>query len=344
MTYRFRPGEPVAEGVRRIVVEEIDQAILDVRGECGDLDKGVHEARKRFKKIRAALRLVRRQLGEEIFERENRFFRDAGRSLSAARDAGAMVETFDKLAARFPELFDRPGVASVRDLLVRRREAQTGEREAFERLASEVERGLQEARSRAMEWNLGAKGFDAIGAGLRSIYRDTRGAFARAYDDPTPENFHEFRKRTKDHWYHVRLLRNLWVEMLDPLAASLKTLSELLGDDHDLVVLRTIVDEPSNGLDPVGADAVREGAERRHEELRRDARPLARRLLAERPRAFRARMRAFWEASEGGGSGPAGSSGGAPSFDRREIELPARGRGIDDRLAPAEGRGDRVEP
>ena len=38
----------------------------------------VHETRKEFKKMRGLLRLLRFQLGEEIFSRENRRFRDAG--------------------------------------------------------------------------------------------------------------------------------------------------------------------------------------------------------------------------------------------------------------------------
>ncbi len=58
-----------------------------------------------------------------------------------------------------------------------------------------------------------------------------------AQDDPRPENYHDWRKRVKDHWYHVRLLESLWTEVLEAREASLKNLETWLGDDHNLVVL-----------------------------------------------------------------------------------------------------------
>ena len=61
---------------------------------------------------------------------------------------------------------------------------------------------------------------------------------ARARKHPLPENYHEWRKRVKDHWYHVRLLEGFGTLGCGSYEKSLKELETLLGEDHNLVVLR----------------------------------------------------------------------------------------------------------
>ena len=55
-------------------------------------------------------------------------------------------------------------------------------------------------------WTLSEAGFDAVAGGLRKTYARGRRALDSAVEAPTSENFHEYRKRTKYTWYHVRLL------------------------------------------------------------------------------------------------------------------------------------------
>src|SRR5258708_19387926 len=92
MAFRFEPGEPVAAEARRIVVGRLGAAI----GHLGEPD--VHEARKRLKEARALLRLVAPALGGGA-RAEVMALRDAARQLSAARDAEALVEAFEKIQA-----------------------------------------------------------------------------------------------------------------------------------------------------------------------------------------------------------------------------------------------------
>ena len=54
----------------------------------------MHQARKRFKELRALLRLVREPLGAR-FKLDNRRLRDVGRRLAESRDAAAMLESWD---------------------------------------------------------------------------------------------------------------------------------------------------------------------------------------------------------------------------------------------------------
>ena len=82
MSYRFREREPVRRGALRIAREEIDKAVVVLGDENLDRHERVHQARKRFKKIRALLRLLRGELGDTYGE-ENVWFRDCGRELAA---------------------------------------------------------------------------------------------------------------------------------------------------------------------------------------------------------------------------------------------------------------------
>ena len=93
MAFRLKRRESVADGVRRIVRRQIDDALDNLQSRA---DEAVHDARKCFKRVRAVLRLVGDGLGNEAYDRENACFRDAGRPLTEVRDAEALVEAIDR--------------------------------------------------------------------------------------------------------------------------------------------------------------------------------------------------------------------------------------------------------
>jgi CHAD domain-containing protein len=119
---------------------------------------------------------------------------------------------------------------------------------------------------------------------LTDTYRSGRRAFARAEDEPTTEHLHEWRKRVKDLWYQQRLLKRAWPGVMKALAAEAKSLSKLLGSDHDLAVLAAELPD-DDVLRPLIAD--------RRAELQDEAWTLGRRLYAESPKAFRKRLRRY---------------------------------------------------
>ena len=90
--YRLLAGEPVGAGIRRILAAQVDDAISQLRGEAGtEPAEAIHEARKDVKKIRSALRLVRDEIGDDVWRRENDHYRDVARKLSSFRDAEILV-------------------------------------------------------------------------------------------------------------------------------------------------------------------------------------------------------------------------------------------------------------
>ncbi|EXF45194.1 CHAD domain protein [Pseudomonas sp. BAY1663] len=97
MAYRIRPRRNAAKEVRKAALDRISEAMRALALPAAERAEGVHQARKRFKELRALLRLVREPLGA-TFARENRCVRDLGRALAESREAAAMLESWDALA------------------------------------------------------------------------------------------------------------------------------------------------------------------------------------------------------------------------------------------------------
>jgi CHAD domain-containing protein len=293
LPFRLRARESVRRGIKRTAIEEIDCAIR--RLENGkDRDEAVHDARKSVKKIRGAIRMVRFDFGD-VFAPEIAFFRDIGRKLSDLRDAQAMLEIFDGLLDKYKSELGMRTLDSVRLGLVRRKE-RSEQSHSAEGVIDDVLRDLSKARHRVDRWPLSSNGFAAIAPGLATTFKQGRRAFQSAYENPLPENFHEFRKRAKDHWYHIRLLENLWTPALAAYETSLKSLEQALGDDHNLVVLReTIANDSANFTDSHDLETAFALMDGYQKELRLEAHQIGERIYGQRPREFIAQMQRFWE-------------------------------------------------
>jgi CHAD domain-containing protein len=292
-TFRLRRREPLAYGVRRVARGRLECAVERLRD--GDLDEveAVHEARKDLKKLRSALRLVRPVLGDAAYGRENRRYRDAARRLSGVRDAQALAETVDALADRFEDDPPPGGWAAIKSALGSDSADSADVDRLRERAAAEIEAGRHELET----LSLPGSGFDVVRPGLRRAYSRGRRRMAEAAAEPSDEGLHEWRKRTKDLWYHLRLLRPGWRPVLEPLADQAHELSDRLGDDHDLVVLTERVDDPGVALSAEQRSHLARLVDRRRSELQDEAFALGERMYAEKPKAFARRMGAYWDAA-----------------------------------------------
>lgn len=301
MAFHLKRKESVPKGARRIALDQLDRAHDELTDPELDHGGAVHQARKRFKKIRAILRLVRPVLGKSRYRRHNRTFRDLGRALSGPRDAEVMVETLDKLLGSGAHEPAPPVFTGLRAHLEARRDAWKAERKGeLEARMGEVEQALATTRPALERLPLGARGYDAVAPGLKRAYKRGRKALARAVDAPGDERFHELRKRVKDHWYHTRLLKKVWPDAMTCRAHLLKDLSDLLGDDHDLAVFRiTLADAPAGALTTGERERLERLVVARQAQLRERAVPLARRVYAEKPRHHTRRISGYWTVWKG---------------------------------------------
>jgi CHAD domain-containing protein len=300
MSYRIFESKTVEKDVRRVAREQLDKAIDELSGGQVDRHEAVHDARKRLKKIRALLRLVRDELGK-TYAVENALMRDTARQLSSVRDAEAMIEAFDGLVEQFGPQMDQRLIGTFRDALVRRRDEIAEDDVGLDERVEQVIAELRDAKCRVAEWRIGHDGFRAVRGGVARTYRRARKAMNAAYDELTAETFHEWRKRVKYHRYHTRLLRNVWEKPFKARRKALKSLSDYLGDEHDLAVFsRMLIDERERFGDPRNVEAVADLVDRRRGELRLAAQVLGQKLFWEKPGRLKRRWRGIQKANRAG--------------------------------------------
>lgn len=287
MPYAFRiDGRDTAGEARHIARREM-------AGLLGHLDAGadpeqLHEARKRIKKLRALLRLVRPHFAG--FAAENAVLRELGRSLSGLRDADAVAGAIARLGAAA-----EGGTAAALACLARHAPPSGAEPQVdFAALRAT----LREARERAQDWRITGQGFAVLEPGLRLGWKLARHGAAFARRHRTPAALHEWRKRVKDHGYHARLLAPVWPEMMAPHAGALALLGELLGDRHDLELVKAALAGSPLAEEPRARIAACIAAQA--ERLEDQAFALGARVLVDRPKVLARRWRRWWTIAEAG--------------------------------------------
>ena len=297
MAYRLKASESISQGVQRIAYEQIDKALAQLLGQTDDSqEEAVHDARKRLKKLRALLRLVRDEIGSQTYHQENTCFRDAGRLLSDVRDAQVTIETLDDLTEHFATIISADGFKEVHQALLTRSQS-ISERVLNEKNAQDdaIEM-IKEARERVKDWSITTNDWSTLQESVQRVYKRGYKGLTCAFNQPSVENFHDWRKRVKYLWYHLRLLKLVWSDLMTEMASQTKQLANYLGDDHDLAMLRQQLNqEPELAGDRTQLDALIGLIDRRRLQLQQSAQLLGQRIYAEKPGVFVERIGVYWQ-------------------------------------------------
>jgi len=229
---RLRSKEPLAKGVRRIARGQIDATCLVLQG-SEEPHKAIHEARKALKKIRAILRLVAPEFGRKQFRAERLPFQDAARLLAPLRDADVRVASLDALIQR--------GKLEPGDFSKVRGELEAAAARLARGAARPKRRSveiLRLARGRVRRWPLGDLEWKNLVKEIRRVYRKGKTCLELYQREQTPETFHAWRKRVKELWYHLRIVRALLPEAVAKQIALFGEIGEIAGNARDLVMLR----------------------------------------------------------------------------------------------------------
>jgi len=299
MAFQLKAKEPVSDGITRNVRLQLEKAIKHLGAKKKPHQRGaseneaVLEVRKCFKKVRAALRLVREELGDDLYREENWCFRDAARPLTEVRDAEVLVETVDKLTQQFAKAIGPEGFAKIHEALLANQQEVTRRVLDEDKALAAVKDVAIRALARLPEWKLARDGWAALESGLRRVYRSGHRALALAAETSSMENLHEWRKQAKYLWHQLQLLEAPWTGGEKELVDQTHKLSTLLGEDHDLAVLRqTLAADPL----PYGGHrtlkAVFAVIDRRRQELERQAFALGREVYKDSPKVFSTRIEA----------------------------------------------------
>lgn len=294
-TYRLQKGESLPLGLKRIALEQVDRAIWQLTTPTNDVDNAVHDARKCCKKTRAALRLVRDEIGRDVYRRENALYRDAARALSDLRSSAVMAETLDALCERFAGELPAGAFVTTRDGLMAKHHRALRAAVEKGKLLDAVADDLQAGRDRLSHLPLETEDFSTLRLGLHRVYRRGRRAMRISKAEPTTPHLHEWRKRVKYLRYQARILNPLEPDIIGALATDLDTLSDLLGLDHDLSELIVVVQTtPKLTASQKELRLLLALIDRFRLELQADAFALGARIYEEKPRVFVDRIEGYW--------------------------------------------------
>jgi len=289
MGNRFKRSDPdIASALRRIAKDQIDKAIASANRD-DDLHQGIHDARKKCKKLRGLFRLVRPAFPGYMVE--NAALRDAARHLAALRERGAGLETLDRLLAARPDDIDHIAAETLRAALNRR--ASAGAAEDLEARLVAFRSDLEACHARSAGWTLDKTGFSALGDGLHDTYIGSRKKMVIARRSRSPEDLHAWRKQVKYVWYHARLLKPIKAAKIKHRSAQAHILSDLLGDHHDLVDFRILLE--SGTLPGAASAALLAPTATEMARLENAAFDLGRKLFAKKPKADLEQWRKWWK-------------------------------------------------
>jgi len=294
MAPRLRRSESGVAGVQRMLRRETKRAVRAMGSGHAPRGEAIHDARKRLKKARAALRLARTALSKDEYRWENDTLRDAARPLSEVRDAQALIDTLDDLARRGTPA-QRQTFRTIRARLTAA--GRTLRRRQFreKNILPAIREVVRHVRNRASHWPTGG-GWSVLSRGLERVYRAGRDSYQTVRKEASNENLHECRKQAKYLWHQLQLLEAVRPGRMKRLERGAHALSGRLGDDHDLAVLRDKI-EAARLMLPQGALSwIEPIIESRRSELQRDALALAHRLYSAAPSRFVGRVGADWHA------------------------------------------------
>jgi CHAD domain-containing protein len=281
-----------AKRLREAASGVLAQARRQVDDSAADGATAVHEFRKAMKRWRAMLRLYEPLVGEEA-TRLRIEARDLARELAGTRDARAAIDALG-------DLRDERLSARTRAALEARLEGVRASAEAAtltEQAREWLRDALDHAAQAAARWALDDVAFASIADGLSKSYARARRAVPEDWTTASEEALHVLRQRVVVHRYQMELAVPLWPKIGRAWIAEAQKLRDRLGHHQDLAVLREFT-APHKPLAPWRSRLAPLIAARQAEHTAAAAR-VARRLLAEKPKAFRRRLVRLWESRRG---------------------------------------------
>ncbi len=286
MPDHFKRAEPVARAVRRVCRLHIGKALAHLRK--ASHPASIHCVRKEIKKLRAIFQLMRGAMSRSARRKIEKALHRAADRLAIPRDARVTLKAFEKLtgpeaAQRFPKI---------------QKELQKNYRREARRFrdddsVAEAKNILKKAGRRVGRLKIKPDGWTTFVLGMRQVYRCGRQTWQVVRQQPSPENFHKWRKHVKTLGHQFRLICPEWPAAVSTMADGLVRLGEQLGDDHDCFLLKQFIKEHSARQD-TEATRLNELIASRQKKLRATALQLGARLYAEAPAVVCARLGTHW--------------------------------------------------
>ncbi len=293
MSFSLDLDRPFADSIHRIGLSQIDRALMVLTPQEGG-EPGVHQARRSFKRFRALMHFAKPGFSKRDFKEFNQRVREIASRFSTTRDRQVMTETLIKIEASAEAKAARQAAQRAKQLL--QEKGDESQRQMDEtKLALAIE-DLHRLRLDFEKVNITLESFADLTKGMCTVYRGCRIGQTTAEHSATDEDYHDWRKHVQRHWRHLQLIRRAWPGIIRVHIAEARELSQILGEDHDLAVLRYFIEANRKRLGPKSdQQALIAECIKRQAQLRRAAHVSGLRLFADKPKALMHRFSVYWE-------------------------------------------------
>ena len=282
----LQAAESLQQNYRRLAVDCIAKAIAALDEPQGR-DIAIHTIRKQCKQARALIRLFHAST-PAVRRQACRFYRDLGRSLSAARDARVALDVHALLLERFGSVLEPAAVESVREQLESNLRAKRGDADGQPIGGQVLRRQLLAARVSARRAVIAGTDEETLKAAFVRAYRRARRAAQVAADSGQAPDFHEARKCAKDYWYQLEFVARRWQGITPARIAATRRLTELLGAAQDCEAYAAVIAGGRGKRGGPTTELLLALAEHRARTLRQDALLLCGEVFADKPKELAA--------------------------------------------------------
>jgi CHAD domain-containing protein len=237
----------------------------------------IHILRVTCKRMRAYLRLVRPHMKKSAYRRENRFLRDANRTLSGTRDSHVLKDTLHLVCPQGTPPFTHERLEPIEKALT-----PAAENKDVTRQLQAAEDALREFSERFRSlYPKKINGWKLLKKGFSITFEQSADACRDCLKSRKPEDFHEWRKVIKYLRFQTELLLDSEQLIIPGMYNSLIDLERSLGKHHDLFLLAREVGKLKNtpGPDPEVIESVVYAVGRESEQCEKEILQIGQRLF-----------------------------------------------------------------
>ena len=304
MGYAVETGETARTAFERILEEELQIIRRELDGIALQNPDAVHNYRRHLKKARSLARMARHAFPGGDMREIGRDLGAATRIFAAWREREALQESLEWLVKA--EKGEAEVVLLKRILAALKDRLTEGPKDLVRESAVEDAKELLEQVIASVRCQCIGSGDPPVSIFCRGAgcgYRQARKAMKRACADPDPQVLHEWRKHAKHLRHHVQILSTAWPACFGALESELHRLTDVLGNVHDLALLREfLLATPPDSLETRQIACTTKIIEKTVRSETERAFGLGALLFAEKSRVFRKRINQYvvaWESGSG---------------------------------------------
>lgn len=294
---KLDPAKQLSRSVPALARVHLDAAIEQLDEQRNGIETAVHQARKHLKRVRALIRLVEHADPKQL-KPIRRSLSEAARGLSEVRDATALVECAEGLASYLEGRNAGEMALPLKEAVERRRDLLALEAPSLTRLTDPVIAACRKAAEDIQAASFGDHGeaAETLAEGRSRNHRKARATLEVCHHGGRPESFHDLRKCAQATVFQAGFLGEAWPFAMAAEAAEAKSLTDILGHEHDLEVLNILLHSEPHLFGAIAdRDRLAQLIMERRAALRHDAMTIAARLYPDGAKREAKRFAALWK-------------------------------------------------